>query len=110
MILREWRGRASHANQDAYPEHFRRNVAPELRNVDGFLGARLLRQDRDDAIEYLVLSRWASMEAIKAFAGDDVGKAVVEPGAVAALIDYDDSVRHYSLVEEVSPHNEEPAA
>jgi hypothetical protein len=43
------------------------------------------------------------MDAIWAFAGDDVEKAVVEPGAVAALIDFDASVRHYEVVEDVQP-------
>ena len=33
MILREWRGRASQANPDAYPTHFRNNVLPELYNM-----------------------------------------------------------------------------
>jgi hypothetical protein len=41
------------------------------------------------------------MDAIRAFAGDDVGKAVVEPGAVAALVDFDDHVRHYETIEEI---------
>ena len=40
------------------------------------------------------------MDAIRAFAGVDVEKAVVEPGAVAALIDFDGRVRHYEVVEE----------
>ncbi len=46
------------------------------------------------------------MEAIRAFAGPAVDKAVVEPGAVAALDDFDDTVRHYEVIEEVScPHD-----
>ena len=53
-------------------------------------------------MEFLVLTRWQSMEAIRAFAGAAVDKAVVEPGAVAALDDFDDTVRHYEVIEEVS--------
>jgi hypothetical protein len=41
------------------------------------------------------------MEAIRAFAGADVGKAVVEPGAVAALRSYDDRVQHHEVIAEV---------
>ncbi len=41
------------------------------------------------------------MDAVRAFAGDDFAKAVVEPGAVAALIDFDASVRHYEVLEDV---------
>jgi heme-degrading monooxygenase HmoA len=101
-IVRAWRGRASRENPAAYAEHFAATVVPELERVDGFLGASLLRHDQADAIEFLVLTRWASMDAIRAFAGDDVNKAVVEPAAAAALVDFDRMVQHYEVVQEVS--------
>jgi heme-degrading monooxygenase HmoA len=100
MIVRTWRGRADLSRSHAYPEHFRRNVLPALRTVEGFLGASLLRHDGPDEIEFVVLTRWTSMEAIRAFAGPDADKAVVEPEAVAALIDFDRTVRHYTVAEE----------
>jgi heme-degrading monooxygenase HmoA len=89
MIIREWRGRASPSNADAYPRHFREKVVPELRNVPGFVGAHLSRRQLADRIEFLVLTRWQSMDAIRAFAGTDSEKAVVDPGAIAALIEFD---------------------
>jgi len=101
MIVRAWRGRAASDNPSGYAAHFHQKVVPELRHVAGFLGASLLRTDKSDGIEFLVLTRWQSMEAIRAFAGDEVGRAVVEPGAVAALIDFDRTVTHYEMVEEV---------
>ncbi len=102
MIVRTWRGRAALSNPDSYPAHFRQNVVPALRKVGGFRGASLLREDGADAIEFLVLTRWESMNAVRAFAGDDPGHAVVEPEAVAALTNFDRRVRHYEVVEEVS--------
>jgi heme-degrading monooxygenase HmoA len=101
MIVRAWRGRAAAENPSGYAAHFHQNVLPELRHIAGFLGASLLRESRQDGIEFLVLTRWQSMDAIRAFAGDEVGRAVVEPGAVAALVDFDRTVTHYELVEEV---------
>jgi heme-degrading monooxygenase HmoA len=101
VIIREWRGRAHPARAEAYPKHFRDNVVPELRHLPGFLGAHLALRSLDSGLEYMVLTRWQSMESIKAFAGDEIDKAVVEPGAVAALIDFDDFVRHYEVVEDV---------
>jgi heme-degrading monooxygenase HmoA len=98
MIVRSWRGRAAKGNT-AYIDHFRRNVMPELREIEGFLGASLLREDRADEIEFLVLSRWASMDAVRAFAGVDVAHAVVETEAITALKDYDRTVHHYEVVE-----------
>jgi heme-degrading monooxygenase HmoA len=98
MIVRAWRGRAARGNPGPYIEHFRKNVLPELKEIEGFLGASLLREDRADEIEFLVLSRWASMDAVRAFAGADVTRAVVEPEAVASLEDYDRAVHHYEVV------------
>lgn len=101
MIIREWRGRADPARADAYPKHFRERVVPELRGLPGFVGAHLTRREHDGKVEYLVLTRWRSIDAIRAFAGPEPSRAVVEPGAVAALSDYDPTVQHYEVVEEV---------
>lgn len=104
MIIREWRGRASPLHAEDYPKHFREKVVPELRDLPGFAGADLSRRQLGDKLEFLVLTRWRSMDAIRAFAGDDVEHAVVEPGAAAALIEFDTGVRHYEIVEDVQPH------
>ena len=100
MIVRTWRGRTTPARADAYPKHFRENVLPELRGIAGFIGASLHKEQKDGVVEYFVLTRWSSLDAIKAFAGDDYGNAVVEPEAIAALTDFDKTVRHYEAVEE----------
>ena len=99
MILREWRGRASQAAAERYPAHFREHVLPALKRIDGFIGATLYRRPLGEEIEYLVLSRWQSLEAIKAFAGSDYARAVVEPEAVAALVSYDATVQHYDIID-----------
>jgi heme-degrading monooxygenase HmoA len=101
MIIREWRGRAAKSNSDAYPEHFRINVVPGLREVPGFVGAYLSQRTLDEKIEFLVFTKWQSMDAIRTFTGNDMGKAVVEPEAVAALIDFDERVEHYEVIEDV---------
>ena len=106
MVIREWRGRANAARTEDYPKHFRDNVIPQLRGVPGFAGACLSRRRVGEVVEFLVLTRWRSMDAIRAFAGADAEKAVVEPGAVAALIDFDAEVRHYEIVSETPPSDE----
>lgn len=103
MIIREWRGRAAAKHADAYAEHFENTVARELQGIDGFLGADLICRSRNETtIEYTVLSRWESMEAIRVFAGDDPSQAVVEPQAVAALSDFDSTVAHHQLIVQVT--------
>ena len=85
MILRQWRARALLADAARYPAHFRGKVLPQLRRLDGFLGGDLGQRQLGDRLEFLVLTQWDSMAAIRAFAGADVEKAVVEPEAAAAL-------------------------
>jgi heme-degrading monooxygenase HmoA len=101
MIIREWRGRARRSQAAAYPRHFRERVISELRDVPGFMGAQLSRRDVDGGVEFLVLTQWQSMDAIRGFAGTEVDKAVVEAGAAAALVEFDERVRHYEVVETV---------
>jgi heme-degrading monooxygenase HmoA len=100
MVIREWRGRADGSQADAYPAHFRNTVLPELRTIAGFLGASLSQGEIEGEIEFLVLTRWQSLAAIRAFAGDGIERAVVEPAAVAALTSFDAAVRHYTVIEE----------
>jgi heme-degrading monooxygenase HmoA len=99
MIIREWRARATPDMSDAYPRHFRERVVPELRTIPGFVGADLCRRLFSEGCEFLVLTRWRSMEAIRAFSGDDVDKAVVDPDAAAALVDFEKSVLHYEAID-----------
>jgi heme-degrading monooxygenase HmoA len=99
MIIRIWRGWAHEAKRGDYPAHFRQIVLPGLRATEGFLGAKLLRRDLADQIEFMVITRWASPEAIRAFAGDTLDRAVLEPGALAALERFDETVLHYELID-----------
>jgi heme-degrading monooxygenase HmoA len=87
MAIREWRGRAELSRPDAYLNHFRERVLPELRQAAEFRGADLCRRALGDRIEFVVLTRWESKDAARAFARASIDRAVVEPGAVAALVD-----------------------
>jgi heme-degrading monooxygenase HmoA len=98
MVIREWRGRADPQRADAYPLHFNRSVVPELQELAGFIGATLSQRRAGDVVEFVVLTRWESMDSVIGFAGEQFERAVVEPGAVAALVDFDATVRHYDVI------------
>jgi heme-degrading monooxygenase HmoA len=99
MVVRSWRGQAASAEDaDAYVRHLRDSVFPELARIAGHRDAQLLRRDLDGPVEFLVLTSWDSMEAVRRFAGDEPERAVVEPAARAVLSDFDESVRHYEVV------------
>jgi heme-degrading monooxygenase HmoA len=101
MFIREWRGRAKQAEAARYPEYFRREVIAQLRRLPGFQGGYLSRRDVGDQVEFLVLTRWKSMDAIRGFSGPVAEHAVIDPGAIATLDVYDDAVRHYEVIEDL---------
>jgi heme-degrading monooxygenase HmoA len=96
MITRRWRGwTTTPENADAYVAHFEDSVGPRLEALDGFLGASHERVHSDDGrTEIVVVTRWDSIDAIRAFAGDDIDAAQVEPEARAVLDDFDERVTH----------------
>ena len=100
MIARVWTARTTPARVAAYAEHLRTRVLPQLRRLDGYAGASLLRRDADGGTELIVVTRWRSLDAVRAFAGDDPDVAVVEDEAAAVLSRYDTRVRHYEIVTE----------
>jgi heme-degrading monooxygenase HmoA len=102
MIIRTWVAYAKPGNARAYREHLRGSVLPQLRKRDGFLGLSLCEAERDGQVEIMVISRWESLDAIKAFAGSKVDKAVVDPGARAVLAEFDDFATHYDVTLEAA--------
>ncbi|TXL71634.1 antibiotic biosynthesis monooxygenase [Vineibacter terrae] len=98
MIARLWRGLAAPATADAYEDHFTRHVAPALAALAGHRGAWLLRRDAGGQVEFLAVTLWESRDSIRAFAGDDIEAAVVEPEARAVLAAFEEVARHFEVV------------
>jgi hypothetical protein len=82
-----------------YSRYFTGTLLPELRKLPGPEGAYLLRRDLDEngTIELTAHTFWASPAAIRAFAGDDITVAIVEPEAQAMLLDFDRTTTHRSV-------------
>lgn len=97
MIARLWRGQATNAQADAYFRHVTGTVFPSLKDLAGHRGAWLLRRQAEGQTEFLALTLWESLNSIRAFAGDDIATAIVEPEARAVLADFDDFARHYEV-------------
>jgi heme-degrading monooxygenase HmoA len=93
-----WRGSALPERADDYVKHLQMSVLSELRQIDGFQGVTLMRQDSAEAVEFIVLTLWESMDAIRKFAGDDAEAAVVAPAAQALFREYDLTVKHFEVV------------
>jgi heme-degrading monooxygenase HmoA len=101
VITRRWRGwTTTPGDADAYVAHFDGSVRPQLAALDGFLGASLEVVPADDGrTEIVVVTRWDSMDAIHAFAGDDLDAAQVEPAARAVLDAFEERVTHGEVLD-----------
>lgn len=97
-ISRQWTGIADRTRADAYVAHLRSDTFSRLREIPGFLGARIHRREVDEGVEFLIVTEWESMEAIRQFAGEDAEAAVVPAKARETLVSFDARVRHYELV------------
>ena len=100
LTVRTWSATASSAGAGEYSRYFAGTLLPQLRELPGFAGAYLLRRelDRDGTAELTAHTFWNSREAIRAFAGDDITIAIVEPEAQAMLLEFDRTATHRSVV------------
>jgi heme-degrading monooxygenase HmoA len=99
VIARVWHGWTKPENGDEYEEFLRGNVFPALTTiVPGFHGGYVTRRDLDGEIEFLVMTLFESLEAVRAFAGDDYEVPVIEPEAARLLSRTDDRAAHYEVV------------
>ena len=96
LTVRTWSARADAEGAGSYTRYFTGTLLPELRKLPGFEGAYLLRRDLDGdgTVELTAHTFWESPEAIRAFAGDDITVAIVEPEAQAMLLDFDRTATH----------------
>jgi heme-degrading monooxygenase HmoA len=99
VIARLWRGLARPTHAEAYEEHLRQHTVPALMEIPGFIAASILQRRVEGGVEFLIVTRWASMEAIKGFAGSDAEAAVVPAEVQAMMIEYDRRVKHFEVVD-----------
>ena len=106
MIARTWRGWTARDRADEYVEYLEGTGMAEYAATPGNLDAYLLRRDLDDGrTEFLAVSLWTSMEAVRRFAGDQPERAVFYPEDDRFLVDRETTVHHF----EVAWQRPEPA-
>jgi heme-degrading monooxygenase HmoA len=97
MIARLWRGWIRPADRDAYVEYVRETGIRAYRTTPGNRGAWILHRPDGDRTEIVALSFWDSRESIRAFAGDDIDRAVFYPEDDRFLVDREEHVHHFEL-------------
>ena len=101
MICRIWHGWTTPANADAY-EHLLREeifVGIAQRHIPGFQRIQLLRRPVGAEVEFATIMWFDSLDAVRAFAGDDHEQAVVPQSARAILARFDERSQHYEVRE-----------
>ena len=96
-IIRIWYGLANRDHADDYNSHVKNDIFPLFSKMRGNIGAKVLRREVDEGVEFAVITAWDSMEAIKEFAKDDIDKAVVAEIAHTYFIRYDKHVSHFTV-------------
>jgi hypothetical protein len=101
MICRLWRGWTTRENAGAYERIVRAEVIPgiEARQIPGFRHIDLMKRDLGHEVEFQTLMWFDSLEAIKAFVGEDNSVSHVPDAARAVLSRFDDRAAHYEVID-----------
>jgi hypothetical protein len=70
----------------------------EKRLIPAYRGIHLLRRDIEDGVEFAMIMWFDTLDAVRAFAGDDYEVAVVPPEARNLLSRFDEQSAHYQVV------------
>jgi heme-degrading monooxygenase HmoA len=97
MLARTWRGVTTATDADAYQSYLEQTGLKNYRGTPGNLGAYCLRRVSDGRAEFLLVTLWESMDAIRRFAGASPEQAVFYPEDDRYLIDKDLHVTHYEV-------------
>jgi antibiotic biosynthesis monooxygenase (ABM) superfamily enzyme len=95
VITRMWRGWTTPDKADDYARFLIDGLFPSMRGIPGFDGATLLRRTEGSEVGFVTLTRFESLEAVRAFAGEQYEVPVLEPEALALLSHYDERASHY---------------
>ncbi len=99
-IARIWQGRTLASKADEYQAYLDASGISKVRATPGNLGVTVLRCNDGGKTEFLVMSLWESVDAIKKFAGEDYQKAVILPHDREYLLEVGPNVLHYEILRE----------
>jgi hypothetical protein len=105
VIERVWLGWTRAENADTYEELLKDQIFPGIaaKNIEGCRGMRVLRRGLPGGdVEFMTIITFDSLDAVRAFVGDDYEVAYVPPSARELLDRFDDRARHYELREQLA--------
>jgi heme-degrading monooxygenase HmoA len=103
VIARTWRGAVRKQDGDAYADYIDRTGIAAYVATPGNRGAWMLRRDVGELTEFVTFTLWESLDAVKAFAGEDYETAVFYPEDDRYLVERDLSTTHYEVARHAGP-------
>jgi heme-degrading monooxygenase HmoA len=97
VIARVWHGSTTRENADAYERLLAQTILPGIDRVRGYRGAELFRRDLGDEIEFMTITRFDSLDAVREFAGENYERAVISDEAHRLLARFDERSVHYEI-------------
>ncbi len=98
MIARIWHGYTRPEHADAYEDMLKPELLPGISEVTGYKSSYLLRRDEGKEVEFITIMLWDSIDAIRAFAGQDYETSVVPEERRKYLSRHDAKAAHYEIV------------
>jgi antibiotic biosynthesis monooxygenase (ABM) superfamily enzyme len=100
-VCRLWRGWTRPENADTYERIVRGDVIPgiEARHIPGFRHIDLMKRDLGNEVEFQTLMWFDSLDAIKAFMGENYGVSHVPAAAQAVLSRFDERAAHFEVLD-----------
>jgi heme-degrading monooxygenase HmoA len=101
MISRVWHGYTRPADADPYEALLRDEIITgiEDRSIEGFREIQVFRREFGDEVEFITVMWFDSLDAVRAFAGEDDESSVVPPAARELLARFDERSQHYEVRE-----------
>ena len=108
MIAREWKCLCPLRHREGFLKHLELTGVREAKAITGFLGHQILERlgntcpvGHSSCVEIALVTYWDSLQAVQAFAGPDMERAVFYPGDERFEIVPDRHVRHHEVLEMV---------
>ena len=103
MISRIWHGYTTHEYADTYETLLKGEVIVGIKNrkIPGFREIQVFRRELETEVEFVTVMWFDSIDAVRAFAGEDYEIAVVPKKARAILSHFDAHSQHYEVREQV---------
>ena len=99
MIARVWSGATLASDADEYLEYLEHTGLAEYAETPGHQRTITMRRIVDGRAEFVILTLWDSMEAVRAFAGADPERAVFYPEDDRFLVSRGEHVTHFDVVD-----------